>query len=70
MEDCNSGRRGQGNLTGKKGHLGDFEQGWVFQKLLIYWDVHGQPSLGVTDNRLKCPVDAGTSEETGQTGSG
>lgn len=70
MEDCNSGIRGQGNLMGKKGHLGDFEQGWVFQKLLIYWDVHEQPSLGVTDNRPKCPVDAGRSDETGQTGSG
>ncbi len=23
---------------------------WVFQKLLIYWDFHTQPSLGFTEN--------------------
>ncbi len=23
---------------------------WVFQKLLIYWDFHAQPSLGFTEN--------------------
>ncbi len=23
---------------------------WVFQKLLIYWDFHVQPSLGFTEN--------------------
>ncbi len=46
---------------GKKGDLSDFECGmvvgtdglvWVFQKLLIYWDFHAQPSLGFTEN---CP---------------
>ncbi len=26
---------------------------WVFQKLLIYWDFHTQPSLGFTENDLK-----------------
>ncbi len=26
---------------------------WVFQKLLIYWDFHPQPSLGFTENGLK-----------------
>ncbi len=26
---------------------------WVFQKLLIYWDFHAQPSLGSTENGLK-----------------
>ncbi len=26
---------------------------WVFQKLLIYWDFHLQPSLGFTENGLK-----------------
>ncbi len=26
---------------------------WVFQKLLIYWDFHAQPSLGFTENGLK-----------------
>ncbi len=25
----------------------------VFQKLLIYWDFHTQPSLGFTENGLK-----------------
>ncbi len=36
---------------------------WVFQKLLIYWDFHAQPSLGFTKNGLrrkygrKCLVD-------------
>jgi len=38
---------------GKKGDLSDFEGGmvfkfdfvvWVFQKMLIYWDFHAQPS--------------------------
>ncbi len=47
---------------GKKGDLSDFERGmvvgadglvWVFQKLLIYWDFHTQPSLGFTENGLK-----------------
>ncbi len=47
---------------GKKGDLSDFERGmvvgadglvWVFQKLLIYWDFHAQPSLGFTENDLK-----------------
>ncbi len=46
---------------GEKGDLSDFELGlewllvpdglvWVFQKLLIYWDFHAQPSLGFTEN--------------------
>ncbi len=26
---------------------------WVFQKLLIYWDFHAQPSLGFTENDLE-----------------
>ncbi len=26
---------------------------WVFQKLLIYWDFHTQPSLVFTENDLK-----------------
>ncbi len=26
---------------------------WVFQKLLIYWDFHAQPSLGFTENGPK-----------------
>ncbi len=26
---------------------------WVFQKLLIYWDFHAQPSLGFTENGHK-----------------
>ncbi len=26
---------------------------WVFQKLLIYWDFHPQPSLGFTENGPK-----------------
>ncbi len=47
---------------GKKGDLSDFERGMVvgarrdvgvFQKLLIYWDFHAQPSLGFTENGLK-----------------
>ncbi len=47
---------------GKKGDLSDFECGmllvpdglvWLFQKLLIYWDFHAQPSLGFTENGLK-----------------
>ncbi len=53
---------------GKKGDLSDFERGmvfgarrvvWVFQKLLIYWDFHTQPSLGFTQNgpnKRKYPV--------------
>ncbi len=38
---------------GKKGDLSDFERGMLFQKLLIYWDFHAQPSLGFTENGLK-----------------
>ncbi len=47
---------------GKKGDLSDFERGmllvpdgldWVFQKLLIFWDYHTQPSLGFTENALE-----------------
>ncbi len=52
---------------------------WVFQKLLIYWDFHAQPSLGFTENGLKkrkYPVSGSCvdenallmSEENGQTG--
>ncbi len=26
---------------------------WVFQKLLIYWDLHTQPSLEFTENGSK-----------------
>ncbi len=32
---------------------------WVFQKLLIYWDFHAQPSLGFRENgpkKRKYPV--------------
>ncbi len=48
--------------TGKKGDLSDWtwngcwcQNGlvWVFQKLLIYWDFHAQPSLGFTENGPK-----------------
>ncbi len=47
---------------GKKGDLSDFERKlvvgarravWVFQKLLIYWDFHVQPSLGFIENGPK-----------------
>ncbi len=44
---------------GKKGELSNFEHGivvgqvWVFQKLLIYWDFHAQPSLEFTENGQK-----------------
>ena len=47
---------------GKKGDLSDFERGMVvgarragseYQKLLIYWDFHTQPSLGFTENGPK-----------------
>ncbi len=45
----------------KKGDLSDFECGVVvgarrtvvFQKLLICWDFHTQPSLGFAENGLK-----------------
>ncbi len=51
---------------------------WVFQKLLIYWDFHTQPSLGFTENgpkKRKYPVSGSfvdenallRSEENGQT---
>jgi len=72
---------------GKKGDLSDFERGMmspdgmvrVFKKLLIYWDFHSKPSLGLTENgpkKRKYPVsgscvDVNTllmSEENGQTG--
>ncbi len=73
---------------GKKEDLSDFERGmvvgadgldWVFQKLLIFWDFHPQPSLGFTENGLKkrkYPVSRSRvdknallmSEENGQTG--
>ncbi len=41
---------------GKKEDLSDFERGMVvgvFQKLLIYWDLCAQPSLGFTENGPK-----------------
>ncbi len=52
---------------------------WVFQKQLIYWDFHGQPSLRFTENgpkKRKYPVSGSCvdknallrSEENGQTG--
>ncbi len=53
---------------GKKGDLSDFECGMVvgarraglsISKLLIYWDFHTQPSLGITENgpkKRKYPV--------------
>ncbi len=52
---------------------------WVFQKLLIYWDFHAQPSLGFTENspkKRKYPVSGSCvdenallmSEVNGQTG--
>ena len=51
-----------------EGDLSDLKVGWllvpdgpvrVFQKLLIYWDFHAQPSLGVTEKgqkKIKYPV--------------
>ncbi len=60
---------------GKKGDLSDFERGmvvgarwlvWVFQKLLIYWDFHTQPSLGFTENgpkKRKYPVSGSCVDE-------
>ncbi len=44
--------------NGEERDLSDFERGmvvgarwavWVFQKLLICWDFHAQPSLGFTE---------------------
>ncbi len=38
----------------------------VFQKLLIYWDFHAQPSLGFTENgpkKRKYPVSGSCVEE-------
>ncbi len=60
---------------GKKGDLSDSERGMVlcvrrrltvFQKLLIYWDFHAQPSLGFTENgpkKRKYPVSGSCVEE-------
>ncbi len=60
---------------GKKGDLSDFERGMVvgawrdglsFQKLLIYWDFHTQPSLGFTENgqkKRKYPVSGSCVDE-------
>ncbi len=62
---------------GKKGDLSDFECGmvqllvldglvWVFQKLLIYWDFHTQPSLGFTEigqKKRKYPVSGSCGDE-------
>ncbi len=58
---------------GKKGDLNDFERGMVvgtdglvFQKLLIYWDFHIQPSLGFTENgpkKRKYPVSGSCVDE-------
>ncbi len=73
---------------GKKGDLKDLNVEWLlvpdglvrlFQKLLIYWDFHTQPSLGFTENgpkKRKYPVSGSCvdenallmSEENGQTG--
>ncbi len=62
---------------GKKGDLSDFERGmvvgarrlvWVFQKLLIYWDFHTQPSLGFTEKgpkKRKYPVSGSCVDEEG-----
>ncbi len=38
---------------------------WVFQKLLIYWDFHTQPSLGITKNgqKRKYPVSGSCVDE-------
>ncbi len=39
---------------------------WVFQKLLIYWDFHAQPSLGFTENgpkKRKYPVSSSCVDE-------
>ncbi len=39
---------------------------WVFQKLLIYWDFHAQPSLGFTENgpkKRKYPVSGSCVDE-------
>ncbi len=39
---------------------------WVFQKLLIYWDFHTQPSLGFTENspkKRKYPVSGSCVDE-------
>ncbi len=59
---------------GKKGDLNDFVE-WllgpdglvsVFQKLLIYWDFHAQPSLGFTENgpkKRKYPVSGSRVDE-------
>ncbi len=60
---------------GKKWDLSDFESGmvvvpdgliWEFQKLLIYWDFHAQPSLGFTENgskKRKYPVSCSCVDE-------
>ncbi len=36
---------------------------WVFQKLLIYWAFHAQPSLGFTEKTIKYPVSGGCEEQ-------
>ncbi len=39
---------------------------WVFQKLLIYWDFHAQPSLGFKENdpkKRKYPVSGSCVDE-------
>ncbi len=39
---------------------------WVFQKLLIYWDLHMQPSLEITENgpkKRKYPVSGSCVDE-------
>ncbi len=57
---------------GKKVDLSDFERGmvvgarrlvWEFQKLLIYWDFHAQPSLGFTEKKRKYPVSGSCVDE-------
>ncbi len=59
----------------QNGEESDFERGmvvvpdgldWVFQKLLIYWDFHAQPSLGFTENgpkKRKYPVSGSCVDE-------
>lgn len=43
----------------QKEDLSDFDSDvvavarWVFKKLLIYWNFHTQPTMGLTENGLK-----------------
>ncbi len=61
--------------NGEERGLSDSERGmvvgadglvWVFDKLLIYWDFHTQPSLGFTENgpkKRKYPVSGSCVDE-------